>query len=92
MILRKAIERARKAVFIPLALFAVAATPAHAGGAATDVQKKVAPTRANATDLGLVNPSDDMKITVFLNMHNRPAFDAAVEALYDPNRPPTSTG
>jgi subtilase family serine protease len=86
MILGKTFERAKKAVLIPLALFAVAAAPAHAGGAA-DVQKKVAPTRANATDLGLVNPSDDMKVTVFLNMHNRPAFDAAVEALYDPKSP-----
>ena len=88
MILRTTIERAKRAAFIPLALFAVAtvaAAPAYAGG--TDVQHKVAPTRANASDQGLVNPSEDMKVTVFLNMHNRPAFDAAVEALYDPKSP-----
>jgi subtilase family serine protease len=85
MNLKQSFAKTRNAVLLPLALMAVAAVPAHAGG--TDTQSKVAPSRQNANDLGLVSLSDEMNVTVFLNMHNKPEFDAAVEALYDPSSP-----
>ena len=86
MRLQQSFKRSMNAVLLPLALMAVAAVPAHAG--TTDAQQqKVAPTRQNANDLGLVNPSDEMNVTVFLNMHNKSEFDAAVEALYEPSSP-----
>jgi subtilase family serine protease len=85
MNLKQSFAKTRNAVLLPLAFIAVAAVPAHAGG--TDTQSKVAPTRQNVNDLGLVSPSDEMNVTVFLNMHNKPEFDAAVEALYDPSSP-----
>jgi subtilase family serine protease len=84
MNLKQSLNRTGKVFLLPLALLAVAAVPAHAGGTE---QQKVAPSRQNANDLGLVNPSDQMNVTVFLNMHNKPEFDAAVEALYDPSSP-----
>ena len=71
------------AFLLPAALLAVA-VPAQAQ---QQLARTIAPTRQNVTDLGLVSPSEEGNVTVFLNMHNKLEFDAAVEALYDPASP-----
>jgi subtilase family serine protease len=38
-------------------------------------------------DLGPANPDEEINVNVQLAMHNKPAFDAAVEALYTPGSP-----
>ena len=40
-----------------------------------------------ASDLGRVAPSQEMTITVQLQMQNKAAFDKVVDALYDPESP-----
>lgn len=86
MSLKQLLSKSRNAFLLPLAIFTIASAPAQAGGSDAQ-QQKVTPTRQNANDLGLVNASEEMNITIFLNMHNRPEFDAAVEALYQPSSP-----
>ena len=85
MNLKQSFIKKSSAFLLPAALLAVA-VPAQAQQQLTQ-NKVVAPTRQNVTDLGLVSPSEEANVTVFLNMHNKPEFDAAVEALYDPSSP-----
>lgn len=85
MNLKQSFIKMSSAFLLPAALLAVA-VPAQAQQQLTQ-NKVVAPTRQNVTDLGLVSPSEEANVTVFLNMHNKPEFDAAVEALYDPSSP-----
>jgi subtilase family serine protease len=42
---------------------------------------------ALANDLGRVEPSKELNLTVVLQLHNSAAYDKAVEALYDPASP-----
>jgi subtilase family serine protease len=86
MNLKQSFIKKGSAFLLPAALMAVA-MPAQAQQQQLTQLKPVAPTRQNITDLGLVSPSEESNVTVFLNMHNKPAFDAAVEALYDPSSP-----
>ena len=39
---------------------------------------------AGTKDLGSADPSAAINVSVWLNVHNRPQFDALAESLYDP--------
>jgi subtilase family serine protease len=65
-----------------LAVSAAGVLPANALSA-----HNVAPGLQRAVDKGRVAPNTDQKLTVVLKLHNRPAFDAAVEGLYNPESP-----
>ena len=86
MNLKQSFIKKSSAFLLPAALLAVA-VPAQAQQQVLTQNKPVAPTRQNVTDLGLVSPSEEANVTVFLNMHNKPEFDAAVEKFYDPSSP-----
>ena len=45
-----------------------------------------------ASDLGRVAPSQELNISVQLQMQNKAAFDQAVAALYDPRLPLFTSG
>jgi subtilase family serine protease len=47
----------------------------------------VSPAVQRASDLGAVEPAQDITLTVYLNLRNQAAFDEAVEKLYDPESP-----
>jgi len=66
--------------FVPLSLL----TPLPAKALTTqNVPKAV----ALANDLGRVEPSKELNLTVVLQLHNSAEYDKAVEALYDPASP-----
>jgi subtilase family serine protease len=65
-----------------IAVLALELQPATAFGSTA-----VAPLVQRAQDLGAVNPSKDMKVTVYLNVHNQAAYDQAVANRYDPASP-----
>jgi len=47
----------------------------------------VSPIVRNASDLGAVNPAQDISLTLYLKLPNQAAFDKTVDALYDPESP-----
>ncbi len=47
----------------------------------------VSPVVEKAADLGPADPSEELKLTVYLNLHNQAAFDKAVDELYNPESP-----
>ena len=47
----------------------------------------VSPVVALGNDLGRVEPSKEINLTIVLQLHNPDGYDAAVEALYDPASP-----
>jgi subtilase family serine protease len=62
---------------------AVAGSSAYAQTVATDVPAGIHLSK----DLGRVDPSTEINITVHLNLSDKAAFDNAVDALYDPASP-----
>ena len=63
---------------------AILAVPA---GGAQQIANNVPEGVRQASDLGRVAPSQEITITVQLQMKNKTAFDKAVDALYDPESP-----
>jgi hypothetical protein len=45
-----------------------------------------------ASDLGRVDPTKEINITVQLRLQNQAAFDKAVDALYEPGSPTFTSG
>ncbi|MGA2539761.1 MAG: S53 family peptidase, partial [Terracidiphilus sp.] len=68
--------------FATLALLATLASPAI-----SLPTHNVSAGLAMASDQGRVDPNKEMNLTVVLKLHNRAAFDKAVEDLYDPASP-----
>ncbi len=62
---------------------AAVGSSAYAQAVATDVPAGI----QFSKDLGLVDPSAEINITVHLKLSDKAAFDQAVEALYDPASP-----
>jgi subtilase family serine protease len=71
------------AIGLSAALFAAGASPVYAEASASKVSADI----QRAADLGRVQPSTEINITVHLNLSDKAAFDDAVEALYDPASP-----
>jgi hypothetical protein len=70
------------ASFAALSLLATFASPAF-----SLPTHNVSTGLAMASDQGRVDPNKEMNLTVVLKLHNRAAFDKAVEDLYDPASP-----
>ena len=66
------LSRVGIAVAMGLVVLALMAGPAFAGPA------------GQMTSLGPADPSQQITVTVWLNLHNKAAFDALVEGMYDP--------
>jgi subtilase family serine protease len=71
------------AIICLIALFAAASTSAYAQPAEHNVPAGIKLSK----DLGRVDPSQEINITVHLKLNDRAAFDKAVDALYDPASP-----
>ncbi len=71
---------------LPLA-FVVGLTLAIQPPSALGSVHTVSPAVEKATDLGPGDPAEELKLTVYLNLHNQAAFDKAVDELYNPESP-----
>jgi subtilase family serine protease len=67
-------------IALAISPLAVAGSSAYAQGVATDVPAGI----QNSKDLGRVDSSTEINITVHLKLSDKAAFDKAVDALYDP--------
>lgn len=68
--------------------FAVALLLSSGAGILTaQIHQDVPRSIQQAIDVGAVNPGEEVNITVHLEFSNKPGFDKAVEALYDPESP-----
>ena len=84
--------RASRALRFSLGLLALGSTSVPGFAQTTAVSAATAGVAAPAItrfghSLGLESPSTQLTLTVWLNMHNRAAFDARVKALYTPGSP-----
>lgn len=83
MYLHSRLARTAVFFFVP---FAASLIPFHSASA-YQMERNVPEVTHVASDLGSISPSKEMNITVHLNLHNKAAFDAAVEQLYNPVSP-----
>ncbi len=69
--------------FVVLVALALSTPQSHAAQARSNVSKAV----GLASDLGRVEPSKEVNLTVVLQLHNEAEYDKEVEALYNPASP-----